>query len=182
MKKTTRNIASVFASSALVIGITSAVLAHPGTTEHEAKDNDCHRHYGGGPGMMMGGTAGMHGDNGAMMGGGMMHGNPVAYAEEQLAEFKTTVNVTAEQEGVWKDYSEAVMEKAALMQSHQQIMMNSEPLKADQHFALHRQSLEQMQKLLSAAEALYGKLSPEQQDKAGNMFGMHYGSYSRPQN
>jgi len=184
MKTTTKKIASIFAASTLAIGISSTVFAQSGTSGQEPMESSGHGNHHGGSGVMKGETGMMMGDSGAMKGqrGNMMkdnmqgncgmmmqmHENP----EEWLAKQKAPLAITAEQEEAWNAYAAAIIDKAALMQSHRQLMMNSDSIEPEQRFELHRQGLQQMEKTLTAAEDLYGELSPEQREQAGGLLGM----------
>lgn len=111
------------------------------------------------------------------MGGGpgwMMSGNPLAVADQQLTELKTTLSITADQEGVWNAYAEAVKGKTGLMIAHRQTMMGSDSIAPEQRLAFHEQGLEQMQKVSTASRDLYSVLTPEQQSKAGNLIGWRH--------
>lgn len=162
MKQTTKQLLGVAAISAVIIGATTGVFAHGGFGPG----------WGGHKGMM-GGPGGMHG-----MGGGpgwMMSGDPVAYADQQLTELKTTLGITTDQESVWNTYEEAVIGKAGLMTAHRQTMMGTGGIAPEQRFTFHQQGLEQMQKVTTASRDLYTVLMPEQQAKAGNLIGLRHG-------
>ena len=166
MRQTTKQYLGIAAASALVIGVTTSVLAHGGFGQG----------FGGGWGGhhgMMGGPGGMHGPAGGM--GWMMSANPVAYADQQLTGLKTRLGITADQESVWEAYEEAVKAKAAVMLSHRQTMMGSGSVTPEQRFALHQQGLDQMQTVTTATRDLYAVLTPEQQASAGNLIGLHHG-------
>ena len=158
MKQTTKRYLSIAAASALVVGVATGVLARGGFGP------------GFGPGWgghhgMMGGPGGMHGRNGGP--GWMMSGDPVAYADRQLAELKTELAITADQEAAWNAYAAAVKGKAAVMLSHRQTMLDSGAMNPELRFAFHQQGMAQMQQVTSARRDLYAVLSPEQQSRAG---------------
>ena len=162
MKQTTKRYLSIAAASALVVGVATGVLARGGFGP------------GFGPGWgghhgMMGGPGGMHGRNGGP--GWMMSGDPVAYADARLTGLKTTLGITAGQEGAWNAYAEAVKGKAGLMIAHRQTMMGSGGIAPEQRLAFHQQGLDQMQKVTAASRDLYTLLTPEQQASAGNLVG-----------
>ena len=166
MRQTTKQYLGIAAASAIVIGVTTSVLAHGGFGQG----------FGGGWGGhhgMMGGPGGMHGPGGGM--GWMMSENPVAYADQQLAGLKNRLGITADQESVWEAYEEAVKAKVAVMLSHRQTMMGSGSVTPEQRFALHQQGLDQMQTVTIATRDLYAVLTPEQQASAGNLIGLHHG-------
>ena len=126
---------------------------------------------------MMGGHQGMMGGRQGMMGGrqGMMGGDPVAYADQQLTTLKTALGITADQDGTWSAYEEAMKGKAAVMLSHRQTMSAGGMATPEQRFAFHQQGLDQMQKVTIASRDLYTELTPEQQARAGNLIGLHHG-------
>ena len=158
MKQTTKRYLGIAAASAIVIGVTTGVFAHGGF----------------GPGW--GGHQGMMGGHQGMMGGRqeMMGGDPVAYADQQLTKLKTVLGITADQDGTWSAYEEAVKGKAAVMFSHRQTMSAGGMATPEQRFDFHQQGLDQMQKVTIASRDLYTELTPEQQARAGNLIGMHH--------
>ena len=166
MRQTTKQYLGIAAASALVIGVTTSVLAHGGFGR--GFGGGWNGHHG-----MMGGPGGMHGPGGGM--GWMMSADPVAYADTQLSGLKARLGITADQESLWEAYEEAVKTKAAVMLSHRQTMMGSRSVTPEQRFALHQQGLDQMQKVTAATRDLYAVLTPEQQASAGNLIGLHHG-------
>lgn len=158
MKKTTKRLLGITAASVLVIGATTGVFARGGFGPG----------WGGHHGMM-GGPGGMRGTFGGP--GMMMRGDPVAYAEQRLTALKTDLGVTADQEGAWSTYADAVTAKAGLMASHRTTMFGPETLTPDQRLTFHQQGLEQMQKVTGATRDLYAVLTPEQQTKVGGLVG-----------
>lgn len=182
MKQRTKRYLSILATSALVIGVTGAVLAHGGYGPGPGSGWGGHQGMMGSPGrihnpggMMMGAPGGMH-NSGGMMGspGGMMGTNPVAFTDQRLTELKSILAVTPEQETAWKAYADTLKGRAAMMTSHRQLMFGSEQITPEQRFAFHQQGLDQMQKTATASRDLYNSLTPEQQSKAGNLIGMHH--------
>ena len=170
MKQMTKRYLGIAAASAIVIGMTTGVFAHgvfgpgfgPGWGGHQG---------------MMGGHQGMMGSHQGMMGGrqGMMGGDPLAYADQQLTRLKTTLGITADQEGAWNTYEETVKSKAAVMLSHRQTLSAGGMATPEQRFTFHQQGLDQMQKVIVASRDLYTELTPEQQARAGNLIGLHHG-------
>ncbi|RLJ20521.1 hypothetical protein DJ031_05730 [bacterium endosymbiont of Escarpia laminata] len=166
MKKTTKQFLGIAAASALVISVASGVFAHGGFGP------------GFGPGWgghhgMMGGPGGMHGPGGGP--GWMMGGDPFVYADQQLTGLKSTLGITVEQEDAWNTYEEAVKGKVGVMLSHRQTMFGSGTIAPEQRFTFHQQGLEQMQKVTAASRGLYAVLTPAQQERAGNLIGLHHG-------
>lgn len=164
MKQTTKRILGIAIASTLVIGVASGVFARGGFGPG----------WGGHRGMM-GGYGGMMGGPGAMMGGygGMMNSDPVAYTDRRLTELKTTLDITADQETVWKSYSDAIKGSAGLMLAHRTTMHSSQQIEPEQRFTLHEEGLQQMQTVTTAGRDLFQVLTPEQKDRAGNLIGMH---------
>ena len=74
---------------------------------------------------------------------------------------KTTLGITADQEGIWSAYKEAVKGKDAVMLSHRRTMAVGGMATPDQRFAFHQQGLDQMQKVTIAIRDLYTELTPE---------------------
>ena len=176
MRQTTKQYLGIAAASAIVIGVTTSVLAHGGFGQGFGGGWGGHHGMMSGPGGMHGqggGMGGMHGQGGGM--GWMMSADPVAYADQQLTGLKTRLGITADQENTWVAYEEAVKAKAAVMLSHRQTMMGTGSVTPEQRFALHQQGLDQMQKVTTATRDLYAVLTPEQQAGAGNLIGLHHG-------
>jgi len=158
MKQTTKMFLGIAATSFLVIGASSGVLAQGGVGPG----------WGGHQGMMGGGMHRMSAGAGPMM-----VGDPVALTTERLGALKEKLKITAEQEGAWQTYADAVQAQAGLMAAHRQVM-HSGTLSADQHQTFHQQGLEQMQKLSDATGALLAVLTPEQQVRADGLLGRHW--------
>jgi len=156
MKQTTKRFLGLAVASALIIGATTGAFAHGGFGPGWGG------HHGG-----MGGAVGRHGPFGGP--GLMMSGDPVAYAEQQLAELETTLAITPEQQDTWNAYADAVLGKAGLMAAHHQAMLGAGTVTPEQRFGFHQQGFEQMQQLNAAARDLYATLTPEQQAKSGGL-------------
>ena len=176
MKQTNKRILGIAVASAIAVGIATGVYAHGGFGAGYGPGWGGHHGMMGGPG----GKFGRHGGPGWMMGGQrggpgwMMGGDPVAYADQQLSDLKTSLQINADQEAAWKAYEEAVKAKAAVMLSHREVMRGSGMPDAEQRLAFHQQGLEQMQKVTAAGRNLYESLTPEQQAKSGNLTGFGY--------
>jgi len=157
MKQMTKRLATIAAASALVLAATGSVYAHSG--------------FGpgwGGPQGMMGGPGGMHGPFGGP--GRMMGGGPAGYSEQGLAELKSRLGITPEQETAWDAYVTAVQGRAAVMTAHRQAMVAG-TVTLEQRQAFHQQGFDQMQKLATATRDLYAVLTPEQKSQAGGLSG-----------
>ncbi len=166
MKKTTKQFLGIAAASVLVASVASGVFAHGGFGPGFGPG------WGGNHGMM-GGPGGMHGPGGGP--GWMMRGDPVAYADQQLTGLKSTLDISADQEDAWNTYEAAVKGKLGVMLSHRQSMFGSGQIAPEERFTFHQQGLEQMQKVITARRDLYAVLTPEQQERAGNLIGLHHG-------
>jgi hypothetical protein len=116
---------------------------------------------------MMGGPDAMHGRFGGP--GWMRGGDSAVGSDQRLAELKTTLGITPEQESAWSAYTEALKGKAEVIASHRQVMHGPTPVSADQRLNFHQQGLEQMQRLNTATRNLYAVLSPEQKARAGGL-------------
>jgi hypothetical protein len=162
MKQTTKRFLGIAAASALVIGATTGVFARGG--------------FGPGYGPGWGGHHGMMGGPGGMQGrfggpGWMMSGDPAGDTEQRLAQLKTTLGITPEQEASWSAYVDAVKGRADLMASHRQAMFATGSVTPEQRLGFRQEGLAQMQQLTSATRDLYAALTPEQQAKAGGLIG-----------
>ena len=101
----------------------------------------------GGPGCMggMGGGPGM-----------MMTGASIDQFDQRLADLKTRLGITPEQESAWNAYAQAVEGKFGLMQAHHASMVTSGPPSPAQRQAFHQEGFAQMQNVLSARQDLIG--------------------------
>ncbi|MCU7959968.1 MAG: Spy/CpxP family protein refolding chaperone [gamma proteobacterium symbiont of Bathyaustriella thionipta] len=166
MKLTSKKILAITAASALTISLDSGAWAAQGMNSM-------------GPGQdgMMHGPGGMQGMQGqGMQGhqGGRMQGDPMAMAEQRMSRMKNTLGISAEQEPAWKNFSDAMKQKAALMRAHRATMGGSTPISGEQRFAMRQQGLQQMQKTNTAASELYKSLTPEQRARADQMMGQRF--------
>ena len=159
MKQTSKSVLGIAALTALVIGVTTTVIARPGFGPG----------WGGHQGMM-GGPGGMHGMGGP---GWMMNGNPGDNVEQRLTELKSTLDITADQEAAWNAYAAAVEGRVGLMQAHRQSMLNSGPPSPEQRLAFHQQGFNQMQQVQQTRQELLQVLTPEQQSRAGNLIALN---------
>lgn len=125
----------------------------------------------GGPmgGMMMG-----------MMGGMMMQGGFDQHIEGRLAFLKTELAITAEQEGLWSAYADALRQASTTMAGHHQEMMQmaqggTMPQTLPERLALHEEMMGEGQAVMASLSAallpLYAALSPEQKVMADQLFG-----------
>jgi len=101
----------------------------------------------------------------------MMSGDPVAYADQQLTELETTLDITPEQQDAWSAYADAVLGKAGVMTAHHEAMLGGGTVTPEQRLSFHQQGFEQMQQLNAAARDLYATLTPEQRAKSGGLIG-----------
>ena len=158
MKQSTKQLIGFTAVAALVVGAASGVFARGGF----------------GPGW--GGHHGMMGGPGAGYGPGYMMGNySAASIDQNLADQKARIGITADQESAWAAYTTAVKGKYDLMQSHRQARFGDTGVDANQIQSFHQQGLTQMQKVLKATQDLYAVLTSEQQAQVGNLIGPHHG-------
>ena len=160
MKQATNQLLGLVAASALAIGAGTSAFGQG---------------MGMGPGM--GGQQGMMGGPGGMMGMGPgMGGGSVAATTERLAETKSALGITAEQESAWQAYEQALINQSALMSSHRETMMaGGMPPAGDQRAAMHQQGTQMAQQTEQARQGLYNALTPAQKAKADNLIGSHYG-------
>ena len=159
MKQSVKRTIVITAIAAVVIATASGVFAGGG-------------YYGpgwGGHHGMMGAPGGMYGPNGAP--GGMMGGCPQGYTGQPLADLKTPLGISPDQEGAWNHYVAAVEGRTALMQSHRQAMLTNGPVTPEQHLALRQQGFEQMQQVINARRNLYNILTPQQRIRADELIG-----------
>ena len=159
MKQSTRKTLTFTLITALAIGVATAVFAGPyGPGWHG------HRGMMGGPGCMggMGGGPGM-----------MKTGTSIDQIDQRLADLKTSLGITPDQESAWDNYAQAVEGKFGLMQAHRASMVTSGPPSPEQRQAFHQEGFAQMQKVRDARQDLYQVLTPDQQAKAGNLIGLN---------
>ncbi len=155
MKQPTKHIVTLVGAAALIIGTGTFAFAHG---------------YGPGYGPGWGGHHGMMGGPGG--GRGMMMGGYTAgYADQQLADLKSSLGITTDQEAAWSRYSDAVKGRAGLMQSHRQQMFTSGPISPDQRLSFHQQGLEQMKQVSAARQELFKVLTPQQRATADTYTG-----------
>lgn len=158
---------------------------------------------GWGPGMMMGqdgsmmggmmgsgmmGRSGMMGGSGmmgsGMMGGGcgMMAGGFAAdgeldtYVDGRVAFLEAELGITQDQQGVWKDYADALRSNADVMVAMHGRMrdavggQDTAPTAwLDLHIEMMKSRLAALEALKPATEALYVALTPEQKQKANRL-------------
>jgi hypothetical protein len=126
------------------------------------------------------------------MGPGMMHGghwrggDMGAVAEKRLAQFKTELKITAQQEPAWQAFASKATEQAKAMQAqHQQLMQEHDkagatsvpaPERMAQHLDQMKQHLANMESMQASVKNLYAALTPEQRSLADKHFDrMHRG-------
>jgi protein CpxP len=118
----------------------------------------------------MGGCEGM-----GMMHGGMhamRGGEPGAMAEKHLADLKTQLKITAQQEPAWQAFAAKATERAKAMQSLQAQHTSATdaktaaPDRMAQHIDAMKQHLAGMETMQVALKDLYAVLTPEQRTVA----------------
>lgn len=175
MKKTTKIALAV--GAALSLGLAAAELtAHP-------SDGG----YGMGPGAGMGYGMqgyGMHGYGmgpGAGMGYGM-HGGGMGFgaypgaAENRLADLKSQLGITAQQEPAWQAFANSAKQREKSRQSwfdkmHEARTAGSLPELMAQQDEVFKQQQAERQTTTAALKELYAALSPEQRTVADETFG-----------
>lgn len=175
----------IFAGTALALALAAA------TTVGAAPWGPMGGCGGGGPGAYgMGGPGGMGGMGMGFMGGpGMMWGgaagSPAEAVVQRLAQVKTQLAITPQQEAAWQAFATQAGEQAAQMQAmHEQqrqaIGANTPaPERMNQHLALMNQRFVGMQALNTAMADLYAQLTPAQRATADGLLGHHMGPRGR---
>ncbi|MDH4052118.1 MAG: Spy/CpxP family protein refolding chaperone [Rubrivivax sp.] len=142
---------------------------------------------GAGPMGMMGyGGMGPGGRAGMGPGGYGMHGfGPGMMSEEGLAQLKTQLAITPQQEPAWQAFATTAAEQAALMQATREQHWAAAqagataPERMAQHAGAMTQHLAGMQAMSAAFTELYAVLTPEQRKQVdsnvGRMHGRGYG-------
>ena len=123
---------------------------------------------------------GMGGGFGPGMGMGPGHGRMAgadhsAMVEYRLSSMKTLLKITAAQESAWQAFADQVKQQAASMDAiRTQMQQNSgtAPDRMAQHAAVMQQRAAAMTSQLTAFNALYAVLTPEQKTIADQNFGM----------
>jgi hypothetical protein len=96
-----------------------------------------------------------------MPGGGGMHG---ANMDARLAQIKSELKITAQQEGAWQVFETAVKTQRA--QTRGPVSAQTAPERADAHVARLEQRLAGAKEIAQAVKDLYGRLTPEQKASA----------------
>jgi periplasmic protein CpxP/Spy len=143
MKINKKIIAGFVATSALALGISSA-MAQP--------SGDCS--MAGGRGMMM------------QDGKGGMRGDPAAMVGQHLDKFKSELKITAEQEPLWTAFSEKVKDQAGKGMKAMRDQQVDEKLTAPERMSrmntLMKERLAAMEGVTDSFKRLYDALTPEQ--------------------
>lgn len=149
------------ASLALIaaLGFSSLVVAHPG---------------GMGMRMGMGPMGGMAGPRAMMM------ADPAALVEQHLAEARTVLKITADQEAAWQGFATKARAQAADRQGMrermwQQQTSGSAPEIMQQRAETMKSMVARMETMSTSLQALYAVLSPEQKALADQQFPMLHG-------
>jgi len=146
-------------AGALAIVAVAAVVAAP---------NDAMGTFNG-MGSGMGGMGMMH--------GGMPDGQHGAMSAQYLAQLKTQLAITSQQEPAWQAFAAKAAEQGSVMQAthaqhHQATDANSAaPDRMAQHVGSMTQHLAGMQAVNAALKDLYAVLTPEQRSVADQQFG-----------
>lgn len=129
-------------------------------------------------GMMYGATGPSgHGSMGPGGRGGMWGGGFSLMSEQHLANLKTELKITAQQEPAWKAFAAKVAEQASQMQAMhaQRGQAAATDATAPAHMASHidwmTQRLAGMQAMNTSLTDLYAVLTPEQRSVADQSFG-----------
>jgi hypothetical protein len=132
-----------------------------------------------GQGMMGGGQSmmGRHGMMGGMGGGpGSMCGRMTSHIEGRIAFLKAELNITPEQEALWKDYADAMRNNAKTMSGRCTALMGDsgtsqkslpDRLDAQEQFVAAR--LDALRATNKALKPLYQALSDEQKKLADQL-------------
>ena len=129
-------------------------------------------------GMMYGGTGPSgHGAMGPGARGGMWGGGFGFMSEQRLANLKTELKITTQQEPAWKAFAAKVAEQASLMQAmHAQRGQapgtdTTAPANMASHIGWMTQRLAGMQAMNTSLTDLYAVLTPQQRSVADQSFG-----------
>lgn len=161
-------------TGALALVVVTAVTAAPGGSYGGCDGN--------GPGTMGGGHMGMmYGGMGPGMGrgmgpgagyGGMGGGGFGMMSEQNVAQLKAHLAITAQQESAWQAFSEKAAEQEKLMQTtHEQHWQSANtattaPAQMSLRIGYMTQHLAGMQAMNTALTGLYAVLTPEQRTLA----------------
>lgn len=128
------------------------------------------------PGMDCKGMSMMPGDMGA---------NPVARAQQHLAELKAKLKLTKDQQPAWETFSTQVNDQAknmADMQDKKKDMAQAMPTSAPEHMAMMAEMMktraENMAKMADAVKTFYAVLTTDQQKTFDKMHSEHMGRMS----
>ena len=124
-------------------------------------------------GGMMGGRMPMMGGRGGRMGGmGTMAGAPTFEdAEARLAETRTELGITADQDAAWANYASARLAQVGMMTAHRGMMQSgaARDLNDQDRASLMASGRNQMRALTQATDELYSVLTPEQVQTANRI-------------
>ena len=117
-------------------------------------------------GVMMGGGMAMMGRRGGHMGGmgAMAGGFTIEDTEARLAETRTELGITTEQDAAWANYVGARLAQVGMMTAHRGMMQSGDArdLSDQDRASLMESGRNQMQALTQATDELYSVLTPEQ--------------------
>jgi hypothetical protein len=156
-------------AGALTLVVVTAAMAAPGGA-FGACD-------GSGPGMAGGGRMGMmQGGMGPGARGGNWGGGPGAMSEQFLAQMKTRLAITPQQEPAWQAFSAKATEQAQQMQATREQHWKAAgtavtaPAQMSLQIGMMTQRLAGMQAMSGALTDLYAALTPEQRSLADQQF------------
>lgn len=158
-----------------ILAGTAGALSMAAITAFAAAPDGARGPYAG-MGAGMGGMGGMGMMQGGMQ-GGIHGGGPVAMSAQSLAQLKTQLAITAQQEAAWNVFATRAAEQSAVMQAthaqHHQVTdaNTAAPDRMAQHLSTMSQHLTGMQAVNAALKDLYAVLTPEQRTIADQRFG-----------
>jgi len=109
----------------------------------------------------------------------------VEHTEAQIKQLQGALNITAAQEGLWNNLTQAMRENAKDMEAlNKERAENAKAMDAVEHLKLHRQITEthlaQLNKLIPPFEAFYASMSDEQKKTTDTIFQTgKYGKHKR---
>jgi hypothetical protein len=171
MNINSKHIAAVLAASALSFGLTANAQQGPGG--------------GMGPGGMGRGMGPGGGPEGCPMMGGQMMGDPTARIDQHLAQFKSQLKITPQQEPLWQAFTEKAKAGMGQGKAHWQEMQQAKTAPERMNLMLEhmKQRTAAMEGVNDAFKRLYDALTPEQKAIADKHqpFGDHMGGKRGPQ-
>ncbi|HEX8964683.1 MAG TPA: Spy/CpxP family protein refolding chaperone [Rhodocyclaceae bacterium] len=141
MNINSKHVAALLAASALSFGLPASAQPGPGMGP------------GGGPGA-----------GGCPMYGGQMKGKPGAWADQHLAQFKSQLKITSEQEPLWQAFADKVKASTGQRAAHWQQMQQAKTAPERMNLMLEhmKQHTAAMEGVNDSFKRLYDALTPEQ--------------------